>query len=76
MQQEDINSLVSAVNAAEAYVNGLKPGVVFRGVLPEANERFPEDKLARAIFMSHALDRLPGIICDQNAYVILEIKPR
>lgn len=70
------NILRTAYEAGINYAKGLKVGDDFLGVRPEADARFPDDKLAQGVFMTVALDNLPQISTEWDSHKIVKIEPK
>lgn len=74
--QTDTETLRSAYEQAIAYATGLKVGDDFLGVRPEADARFPDNRLAQGIFMTVALNHLPRISTEWESNKIVKVEPK
>jgi len=65
-------------DAAAAWFESLRPGVVFVGAMPAAKQAFPDDETAQRLFLTFALDaleRFKGIVTTpENVIVRLEAR--
>lgn len=66
-------AFLEALRAGISYASDIRPGDAFRGVSPEAHERFPTG-LQRETFMLAAIDHLPEIWTGWGSDIILQVE--